>query len=106
MESSLENIKNIFNKMKEEGWDISQAHKWGYFFVSQEEDKLKQIYRELKDRKYSLESIQQADDKKWVLQTSKTEILAPEKLHKRNISFNELAEHYNSIYDRWDVGKN
>jgi hypothetical protein len=105
MESNLENIKNIFSKMQEDGRDISQALKWEYFFVSQEEERLKQIYKELKDHKYLLESIHQTDDKRWVLQASKTEILAPEKLHKRNISFNELAEHYKSIYDRWNVGK-
>jgi hypothetical protein len=105
MQSNLENIKNIFSKMQEDGWDISQALKWGFIFVSQEEDRLKQIYKELKDHKYLLESIHQADDKMWVLQASKKEILAPEKLHRRNISFNELAAHFNSIYDRWDVGK-
>ena len=105
MESNLESIKNIFSKMQEDGWNISKELKWGFFFVSHKEDRLKQIYEELKDREYLLESIYQADDEKWVLQASKTEILAPEKLHRRNISFNELAEHYDSIYDRWVVGK-
>jgi len=105
MESNLESIKNIFSKMQENGWNISQELTWGFFFVSQEEGRLKQIYKELKDRKYLLESIHKDDDEKWVLRASKKEILVPEKLHRRNISFNELAEHYDSIYDRWVVGK-
>lgn len=105
MESNLEKIKSMFDKMQENGWDITQPLKWGFFFVSREEKNLKQIYEELKNHGYILESIHQFDDSIWVLQTSKTEVLVPEKLHRRNISFNELASVYDSEYDGWDAGK-
>jgi hypothetical protein len=53
-----------------------------------------------------MESLHEADDKSWVLQVSKSEVLDPEKLHKRNISFNQLAEYCEvELYDGWDVGK-
>ena len=47
-----------------------------------------------------------ADDGAWVLQVSKTEVLAADKLHRRNLAFNDLAAHCGvDSYDGWDVGK-
>jgi hypothetical protein len=105
MESNLEKIKSMFDKIQENGWDIMHPLKWGFFFVSREEEKLKQVYEELKNHGYILESIHQPDNITWVLQVSKIETLVPEKLHRRNISFNDLASIYDSEYDGWDVGK-
>lgn len=105
MESSLENINHIFSKMKENGWDTTQPLKWGFFFMSQHKKNLTQIYEELKDFHYTLENIHRSDTGVWVLQASKTETLLPDKLHRRNISFNDLASVYDSIYDGWDVGQ-
>ena len=104
MDENLEKIKVIFGEMEENGWDITGPLKWGFFFMSGEEDNLKQIYEELKDHSYVFESIHQDGDK-WVLRVSKMEVLAPEKLHRRNVSFAELASAYGSIYDGWDAGK-
>jgi hypothetical protein len=105
MESNIENINQIFYKMKENGWDTTQPLKWGFFFIGQHKKNLIKIYEELKDYSYTLENIHQTDDGVWVLQASKTEALLPDKLHQRNISFNDLAIAYDSIYDGWDVGQ-
>ena len=64
------------------------------------------IYAELSEYGYSVQELHQSDDGMWVLQISKTEILHLEKLHRRNIAFNELADYCNvSLYDGWDVGR-
>ena len=100
-----ENIINIFAKMASDGWNTDKPLKWGFFFFSQDEENLKLIFSELSDYGYDIESLHQIEDGNWVLQVSKTEILKSDKLHRRNIAFNELAEAYNSIYDGWDVEK-
>lgn len=104
MDEDLEKIKAMFGKMEKNGWDTTRPLKWGFFFMSRNEKNLKQIYEKLKDYGYVFENIHQDEDL-WVLQSSKTESLTPEKLHKRNMSFVELACAYDSIYDGWDVGK-
>ena len=105
MEPNKENIDSVFLKMKREGWDTMQPLPWGFFFYSKTEDNLKSIYSELIDHDYNVEEIRQNDDKEWVLHMSKAEVLAADKLHRRNIAFNELADAYDSYYDGWDVGK-
>jgi len=96
----------MFAKMKSNGWDTTLPLKWGFFFVHPNEAPLHSVYEELKDHDYRLESLHHADDGQWVLQVSKTEILTAEKLHRRNMAFNELAEHCGvDLYDGWDVGK-
>ncbi|MBN1644080.1 MAG: ribonuclease E inhibitor RraB [Dehalococcoidales bacterium] len=106
MEWDLNKVIMIFNKMKEDGWDTSTPLKWGFFFMNSELEPLKRALNELKDYNYKLESIHETDDHTWVMQVSKTEILTPEKLHARNISFKELAYQLKiDVYDGWDVGK-
>jgi hypothetical protein len=41
----------------------------------------------------------------WQLCTTKKEILLADKLHRRNIAFDELAKYMNGEYDGWDVSK-
>ena len=105
MIANEENIKTLFSKMNNEGWDISKPLKWGFFFYSKVEDNLKMVYSELMDHDYQVEYVHENEDNEWVLHVSKVESLASNKLHRRNIAFNELAEAYNSYYDGWDVGK-
>lgn len=58
----------------------------------------------MKDHDYKIEKLERDEDDEWTLQVSKVDVLTPEKLHKRNIAFNELAEYCNvSLYDGWDV---
>ena len=106
MESNLEHLVEMFDKMKENGWDTSKPLKWGFFFMHSTLDPLKQVYAVLAEHKYKLESVHQADETTFVIQVSKTEILTPLKLHARNQSFNQLAQELHiDTYDGWDVGK-
>ena len=92
--------------MEMEGWDTTQSLKWGFFFFGKNEDYLKGIYSELADHNYKIEELFKNEDGEWVLQVSKIEAMPSDKLFRRCIAFNELAETYNSYYDGWDVGKN
>ncbi len=92
MISSLENLYTLFGRMDEEGWDIHSMLNWGFFFVDADKLNLQAVYKELKEKDYVMESIDLSTDGKWTLHVSKPDILTPEKLHKRNIAFNKLAE--------------
>ena len=105
MESNLENIVRIFNEMQKNGWDTTSPKKWGFFFMNSSPEPLKKLFKELEEYEYKCESLHQASDGTWVLQASKTETLTTEKLHRRNLSFNDLAVHCGvELYDGWDVG--
>ena len=66
---------------------------------------LRRIVKELDGHNYLVERLEQADNGTWVLAVSKCEILAVDKLHRRNLAFNDLAEHCGAaLYDGWDVG--
>ena len=55
---------------------------------------------------YKVENFEKNDGNEWTLKVSKIDILTPEKLHKRNIAFNELAGYCDvKLYDGWDVEK-
>ena len=106
MKSNLENLKAIFKKMQKDGFDLLKPLKWGFFFFDNDKEKLLNIFEELKDHNYLKESLEITDDGKWKLYVTKIEILEMEKLYRRNIAFNELAEHCNvELYDGWDVEK-
>ena len=106
MESKLENILRIFEEIRRNGWDTSTPKKWGFFFINSSPEPLEKLFQKLEEYNYKWESLHQAADGTWVLQVSKTEILTPEKLHQRNLSFNDLAYHCGvELYDGWDVGK-
>lgn len=105
MQSSHKGIEKIFTKIRKDGWDINKPLKYGFFFFSKNKDNLVKIFNELKIYHYTKESIHEGNNGAWVLQVSKVEILKTKKLHRRNISFNDLAERYDSSYDGWDVGK-
>lgn len=96
----------MFEKMSRDDFNTTMPLKWGFFFFDTDRNKLLKVYEELKDKEYKLENIIQMNDKMWRLFTTKVEILTPEKLHKRNLAFNELAEYCSvALYDGWDVEK-
>ena len=106
MDASLDRLHSTFHKMTAEGWDVAGLLKWGFFFIDPDPDKLRQFFGELEDHGYHIEELHQTDDQDWVLQVSKTEVLAAEKLHRRNLAFNELAAACGvALYDGWDVGQ-
>ena len=79
--------------MEAEGWNTKAPLKYGFYFVDSNKQKLQLVYNELKDSTYTLEKIYLSDDKKWTLHASKIDWLLPEKLNKRNITLNELADY-------------
>src|SRR5205823_4593795 len=93
MQCNLESVQTTLAKMAADGWDTNAPLKWGFFFAHSSKEPLLKVVTELKDHEYHVESIHQSEDETWVLQVSKTEVLAAEKLHRRNIAFNELAAH-------------
>ena len=106
MQTDLQQIQDIFIKMAEDGFNTKGSLKWCFYFIDTSKDKLETLYKELTDHKYIIENFDQNGENEWSLRVSKIESLTPEKLHKRNIAFNELADYYNiKLYDGWDVEK-
>jgi len=100
-------IKQAFVNMKKEGWDTSKPLKWGFTFMDTEKDKLLDIYNELKTHDYSLESLIFKENLNlWLLYVVKKEVLTKGKLHRRNLSFEDLVDYYEiECYDGWDAQK-
>ena len=104
MKADLNNVEEIFNKMHDNGFDINLPLKWGFYFFDTDKSKLQIVFDELRDKGYQLENLSQVKDNEWRLFVSKVEVLSPEKLHRRNIAFNELAEYCHvDLYDGWEV---
>lgn len=104
MESNLERLKSIFEQMSNEGFNIARPQKWGFYFFDKDKKKLLDVFEELRDFGYHQEVLNRMDDGEWRLFVSKIDTMTPEKLHKRNIAFNQLAEACEvSLYDGWDV---
>lgn len=96
----------MFLDMAKNGWDTNSPMKWGFFFCDKEKDKLYGIFAELEKNGYTLEDIYQAEDSDgyWTMNTTKIDTLTAEKLHRRNLAFNDLADYCNvELYDGWDV---
>jgi hypothetical protein len=105
MDPNLETVQALFAKMNADGLDTSKPLKWGFFFMDKTKDNLLEVVHELSGYNYMVDSLHRSDDGTWVLLVNKVEVLTPENLHKRNIAFNELAEHCGvELYDGWDVG--
>lgn len=81
-----------------------RATEMGYFFFSEAEDKLLQVYAELVGHGYRLEDFERRDSA-WMLHVSKSEALPADKLYRRCLAFNTLAEACQADFDGWDVGK-
>lgn len=106
MQSDLNRLIATFDKMNNDGFDTDNYLKWGFFFIDKNENNLRMLFEELEGSGYKFESIREYDKDNLMLYVIKIDILSPEKLHKRNIAFNELAEHFSvSLYDGWDVEK-
>lgn len=106
MESNLSRLEETFLKMKSNGFDTKKPLKWSFYFIDKVKAKLENVYLELKDYSYSVDEFRKTEDDYWQLKVSKTEVLIPDKLHRRNTAFNELADHYLiELYDGWDVEK-
>lgn len=104
MQSDQKRLEDIFVKMNNDGFDTKEPLKWGFYFFDRDKNKLINVFNELKDHGYKLESIDEMDSNEWRLFVTKVDILTPDKLHRRNIAFNDLAKNCEvALYDGWDV---
>jgi len=106
MQSDLNRLTEVFEHLKANGFNVNAPLNWGFYFIDQSKKNLASLFEELKEKNYTLEAIYKADskDKEWILHVSKIDTLTPEKLHRRNIAFNELADYCDvEFYDGWDV---
>jgi hypothetical protein len=90
--------------MREDGVDLTASLVWGFFFMNGSRPPLERVCEELAGHGYVVEELTERDDDTWVLHVTKTEVLELEKLHRRNVAFNELAAYCEvDLYDGWDV---
>lgn len=106
MNSDQNKIDHIFDKMRENGWDIEQPLKWGHFFFHSSAPALMGFIKTMEAKSYTVESLHKNNDGNWVLHISKTEILSSQELQKRKLQLIALSQ-LNNIdrYDGWDVEK-
>jgi len=107
MKWELERIEKAFSKLKLVGWDMNSPMKWGFTFLAKKKEELEKIYLELKDYNYLIEELKYREDLTlWLLYITKIETLKEEKLHRRNLSFEELTIVFDiESYDGWDVSR-
>ena len=104
MKADLPQLQDIFLQMAIDGFDTNNSLKWGFYFVHSNKVQLVELYAELIDHNYVMEELRLDEEKDWWLHVSKIDTLTPEKLHKRNLAFNELASGCGvELYDGWDV---
>ena len=105
MVADLASVQSAFERLAAEGVDLSHPLRWSFYFADATQEALLRVFAELEEYGYSLDELRQLEDGTgWLLHVAKTEILAADKLHRRNVSFNELAEYCDAaLYDGWEV---
>ena len=102
---TIKDIEQLFEKMRNAGWNMEQELAWGYFFKHDEIEPLQKIADELEQQGYEIVDINQSyPDEMYWLQMEKIEQHSIQSLDKRNKKFYRLAEkrHIHS-YDGMDV---
>jgi hypothetical protein len=106
MDANFARLSELFRRMEADGFDTNRPLKWGFFFFDPTKASLQRVLEELGSHDYVVEQFEETEHENWVLKVSKTETLTREKLHRRNIAFNDLAEFCGvALYDGWDVGR-
>lgn len=106
MNAQLATVQLMFEKMSIEGFPVNDQLKWGFYFLDNNSDNLNKVFDELRSHDYHLEELEEVADGEYQLYVSKIERLTPEKLHRRNVAFNELAAYCKvDSYEGWDVEK-
>lgn len=104
MRANIDSVKDIFSKMESNGFDTNQLLRWGFFFIASNKRNLESLFKELENHNYKVLYLKKTDTNEWTLKVYKDDILNYEKLHKRNLAFNDLADYCNvELYDGWDV---
>ncbi len=96
----------IFEELEKEGWDIASQLKWSFFFLDNNKAKLNLVFTELVNSDYKLKELKKVNGV-WRLHVMKFERLTPEKLFKRNLAFDVVADFFDiQCYDGWEVSRN
>jgi len=103
----LQQLKAFFSDLQEEtGWNLDGDMLWGYFFLSEDPDKLMAAGGKLADEGYSIVGVFDADEEEegFVLHVERLETHTPETLHARNGELEAFASEYGlDSYDGMDV---
>ena len=103
---NIDNLYKAFETMEANNFDSSKELRWGFYFIDDKKDTLKKLSNELKGQNYKAEKIRKINNGEYQLTVNKIDIFTPEKLHERNLAFNELADRFSILcYDGWDVEK-
>ncbi|MEH0154516.1 ribonuclease E inhibitor RraB [Limibacter armeniacum] len=107
MKWELSRIYYAFEKLSNLNWDTSNDLKWGFTFFAKSKTTLNKIFDELVDYNYHIDKFEKREDLDlWMLHVTKIETLLPDKLHRRNLAFEQLANSFDeSDYDGWSVEK-
>src|SRR5690606_28598537 len=100
----LEKIEEMFSNMHANGVNTDTTMRWGYFFTSNKKEKFDQVANELKNKKFELVEIYQADDKSYWLHLQRKEIHNAKSLYAIDEELYVIADKYKIIYDGFDVG--
>src|SRR5690606_2384656 len=100
----LEKIEEMFSNMHANGVNTDTTMLWGYFFTSNKKEKFDQVANELKNKKFELVEIYQADDKSYWMHLQRKEIHNTKSLYAIDEELYVIADKYKIIYDRFDVG--
>lgn len=104
VEESLVQIREKYLHILNAGVNIHDTQVWNFFFFAETRDELEDMLLDIEGHSYEV-LFDLTNDNYWRLKLSKKEQLGSEKLNRRNIYFQELAE-YNFIhYDGWEVEK-
>ncbi len=102
---SRNDISQLFEKMRNAGWNMEQPLAWGYFFKHESRAELEKLAEQLGREAYEIVDINQSfPDEMWWLQIEKIEQHSIDSLDQRNQYFYQLAEqHHIQAYDGMDV---
>lgn len=99
-----EQIDSMFSHMRAKApWNVDGPLLWGYFFLSSDRKRLKQVASALAHKGYRVVGIQ-AQQGELNLHVEEVETHTPASLDARNQEFYALAERYGASYDGMDVG--
>jgi hypothetical protein len=87
MNTNHQVIEVLFKKISEQGFDVNEPLKWGYYFIDKDKSKLEKIFIDLSLNGYQREELVEMEDGNWHLWLSKIDVLNQEKLSKRNKVF-------------------
>lgn len=104
MIADLTRLEEIFENMRDDGFDTTKQLCWGFFFFNKKKRPLIELGNYLVAKGYSVDKLERVSKSDWKLQANKHEVLDAGNLHKKNLDFNQLAKTFGiDIYDGWDV---